>query len=658
MTTPMMSSTMLRIRAAARVAALMLLAACGGGDPVTPDVAPVVSLSANGGSGTVSAGSTLQLSARVTDKRAQLVTSPTVVWSSSTPAVAVVSPEGIVTATTVGSTTISAASLGVTGSIGVTVTAGAPAKLFVRTQPVNALSGTTLSTSPVIEVRDGLDNLVTTASVPVSVSFASGVGTLSGVTTVTSVQGIAAFSQLIVSGLAGPRSLAFSAGGLLPVNTSTFSLSAGPAASLAFRLTPAGGGLNSPFITQPVLDVLDDAGNLATNATLTVTASISSGGGALTGASAPATNGVVTFTNLTVTGNGGARTLLFSASGLPTLPISITPCDASRAPQLALSAPTRTLAGFALRTAVVDTLTITDTNGSCTAAANLSTSVTYIGASGWLSATVLSNPARLALRANPSALNTNTYQAIVALTSTNAATVSLPVTFNVASSITLRYGLASERVNELDVNGTLQLTPVVLNSEGVVITPSITYASRSPSIATVATDGRITARLGGQAWIVAQTSVNGGALDSVFVNVTRTTGPVLRADITRFDYTRNTPFSVTLSLDTRGATVGAAQLVFAWPTELATPSMLRLTGTVAGTVGSPVIVTDVNSGTTRISIASATGMTGVITLGRFDFTPTQLGTSQFVLRHVELLDLNQQSLLGNASALQYPVVIK
>ncbi|WP_411282167.1 Ig-like domain-containing protein [Gemmatimonas sp.] len=647
------------MRAAVRVAGLMLMVACGGGgDPVTPDVAPAVLVSPSGGAATVAAGATLQLSARVTDKRAQLVTSPSVVWSSSTPTVAIVSSEGIVTATTVGSTTISAASLGATGTVSVTVTAGAPAKLFVRTQPVDVPSGTSISTAPVVEVRDALDNLVTAVGVPVSVSFATGVGTLGGVTTVTSVQGLATFSQLVLSGLAGPRTLMFSAGGIAPVNTTSFAISAGPAASLAFRVAPAGGGLNSPFVTQPVLDVLDDGGNLATNATLTVNASISAGGGTLTGATAQATNGVVTFTNLGVTGTGGARTLLFSAAVLPSLPISITPCDASRTPRLVLSATSRTLAGFALRTAVVDTLTITDANGSCTAVANLNTSVTYTGASGWLSATVLSNPLRLALRADPSALNTNTYQATVALTSTNAVTVNLPVTFNVAASITLRYGLATEKANELDVNGTLQLTPVVLNSEGVVITPPITYVSRSPSIATVAADGRITAQLGGRAWIVAQTTVNGGALDSVFVNVTRTSGPVLRADITRFDYTRNTPFSVTLSLDTRGSIVGAAQLVFTWPTELSTPSLLRLTGTVAGTVGSPVIVTDLSSGTTRISIASAAGMTGVITLGRFDFIPMQIGTSQFVLRHVELLDLNQQSLLGNATALQYPVVIK
>lgn len=655
----MRAGMMRAIRSAVPMAMVLVAAACGGGgDPVAPDVPPTVSVSASGGVATVAAGSTLSLAARVTDKRAQVVASPAVVWSSSTPTVAAVSADGVVTATTVGQTTISATSLGATGTIAVSVTPGAPAKLFIRTQPTDVPSGTAFTAPPVIEVRDALDNLVTTASIPVSVSFASGVGTIGGATTVTSVQGLATFSQLTLSGLVGPRALAFSSTGLTAVNTVTFNVNVGPAAVLAFRQAPAGGGLNSAFTTQPVLNVLDNGGNLAANAALTVTATIASGGGTLTGATAQAANGVVTFSGFGVTGSGGVRSLLFSVSGLPSLPLSITPCDATRSPLLALSVPSRTLAGFALRSAVVDTIAITDSNGSCTAVTNLRTSITHTGTGGWLSATVLSNPARLALRADASALNTNTYLASVSLTSGNAPTVNLPVTFNVAPSISVRYGLATEKVNELDVNGTLQITPVVLNSEGAVIAAPVTYVSRSPSIATVAADGRITARLGGQAWIVAQTAISGGALDSVFVNVTRTTGPVLRADITRFEYTRLTAFSVTLSLDTRGATVGAGQFVFTWPTEQGTPAMLRLTTTVPGTVGAPVIVTDNNSGTTRISIASASGMTGVITLGRFDFIPTLAGSSQFVLRHVELLDLTQQSLVGNATALQYPVVIK
>ncbi len=148
------------------------------------------------------------------------------------------------------------------------------------------------------------------------------------------------------------------------------------------------------------------------------------------------------------------------------------------------------------------------------------------------------------------------------------------------------------------------------------------------------------------------------ARDSLFVNVTRTTGPLLRTDLTRFAWQRNVDFSVSLYLDTRGATVGAADMIFTWPFTPGPPGLLRLNSVQAGTTGNPVITSDAATGTTRISIASATGMNGLILLGRFDFTPVADGTSQLVLRFNELLDLQQQSLLGNASALQYPVVVR
>ena len=71
-----------------------------------------------------------------------------------------------------------------------------------------------------------------------------------------------------------------------------------------------------------------------------------------------------------------------------------------------------------------------------------------------------------------------------------------------------------------------------------------------------------------------------------------------------------------------------------------------------------MIVSDLASGTTRISIASAAGLTGLINLGRFDFTPQVVGSSQFVLRFTELIALDQASLLENANALQYPVIVR
>ncbi len=630
--------------------------ACGGGDPAQPDVAPTISVTIPAGT-SVAAGATRALTARVTDARGQVVASPTVRWSSSATTVATVSAEGVVSARTVGSATISGTSLGVTGQVMLTVSPGAAVKLVMRTQPTDVGSGQPFAAAPVVEVRDAFENPVT-GTVPVTVSLASGGGALDGNITVTAVQGVAAFTTLTVSGVVGSRTLTFASAGLTPVTTSAFALGAGAPATLAFRTAPSGGGLNSPFTTQPVVELRDAAGNVPTAAAVTVSATITSGGGSIAGATAQTVNGAASFTTLGVTGTAGSRTISFAAPGLTALPITLSPCDASRPPAPTLSARSRAYSAFQQRAAALDTIVITDINASCDAIANAAVTVTYPGTGGWLQATLLSNPSRLALRADPATLSEGSYQAVVAYSSSNADTVTLPITFNVSASLTMQYGLVNEKVNMLDVNGSLLIAPVVRNISNEVVSPPIVFASRSPSIATVASDGRVAGRLGGQAWIVSQTVANSGAIDSIYVNVARTTGPLLRADITRFEYARNGTVSVTLILDTRGTTIGAAQVVFSWPTERATPSLLRYVSNTSGTVGSPLIVNDVNSGTTRISIAGASGMNGVITLGRFDFTAVQLGSSQFILRQVELLDLNQQSLLTDASSFQYPVVIK
>ncbi len=60
----------------------------------------------------------------------------------------------------------------------------------------------------------------------------------------------------------------------------------------------------------------------------------------------------------------------------------------------------------------------------------------------------------------------------------------------------------------------------------------------------------------------------------------------------------------------------------------------------------------------RFDLLSASGMTGVIFLGRVDFTAVTAGTSLLALRFSDLIDLSQQSLLGSAHALQYPMVVR
>ena len=186
----------------------------------------------------------------------------------------------------------------------------------------------------------------------------------------------------------------------------------------------------------------------------------------------------------------------------------------------------------------------------------------------------------------------------------------------------------------------------------------VTYQSRSPSLASVSPDGTITALADGQAWVIARVTGNGGATDSVFVNITRGSGPVLRTDATRLVYQRGSTFSIVVQLDTRGLTVGAAQVVFTWPSVNDTPGLLQFMSVSPGTAGTTAITNDTNYGTTRIAVINANGMKGLITLARLDFSATNSGSSQFTTRFIELLSTDQVSLIGNASALLYPVIVK
>jgi hypothetical protein len=538
-----------------------------------------------------------------------------------------------------------------------TLEPGIASKLAIRTQPQGAVSGVPLTTQPVVELRDAFDNLATTTiPTPVTVAVATGGGVLS-VPIAVSAQGVATFAGLVLSGIIGEHTLQFTAPAMTTVISNSFQLSAGAPVTLGIQTPPAGGGLNGAFTTQPVIALLDNGGNVSTSATSAVTATITAGNGTLTGASSTAVAGVATFSGLGVTGTSGVRTITFASPGLTSVSTTVTPCNAVLPPQLTVISPSP-LVSYFQGNPVTETVSITDAAGSCTALTGITTSISYAGAAGWLTANPITSPARVALIATPGDTPQGIHTATVTVQSANGGSAQFTVTLDVRAAITIAYGAANQKVVQLDPAATLRIVPTVLNGAVGVPDAPLQFVSRSPTIASIAADGTITGRVGGQAWLIASTTAGGGATDSIFLNVTRTTGPLLRADVSRFVYMRNVDFSVTLYLDLRGQTAGAAQLIFNWPTINGTPSLLRLNNTVPGTTANPVIVTDANTGTTRISIVSATGLTGLIPLGRFDFTPTQTGSSMLVLRVVELLALDQTSMLDAANALQYPVVIR
>jgi hypothetical protein len=113
-----------------------------------------------------------------------------------------------------------------------TINPGAATKAMMTTQPAGAVNGVAFTTQPVVRVTDSGGNTVTTSTVVVTVSKASGSGTLSGTTTATAVAGVATFTNLVITGT-GDHVLTFTPETLTAVNSETLTVSLSAQATLS-----------------------------------------------------------------------------------------------------------------------------------------------------------------------------------------------------------------------------------------------------------------------------------------------------------------------------------------------------------------------------------------------------------------------------------------
>jgi len=144
---------------------------------------------------------------------------------------------------------------------------------------------------------------------------ATGPGVLTGTTTVNAVNGIAAFTDLRLSA-AGTYTLQFDSPGLTSVTSVAVVVGNAPAVSMLITTQPVGSASGNLLSTQPVVQLRNANFALAVGSTNAVTVALQGAGGVLSGTTTVnAVNGVVTFTDLRVTG-AGAYTLVFSSPGL------------------------------------------------------------------------------------------------------------------------------------------------------------------------------------------------------------------------------------------------------------------------------------------------------------------------------------------------------
>jgi len=379
--------------------------------------------------------------------------------------------------------------------------------------------------------------------------------------------------------------------------------------ALAIRTQPGDGSSGSALSKQPVIELRDAAGNLTTS-TASVTAAVATGGGTVGGTSTvSAVAGVATFTNLSVSGSAGARTLTFSATGASSVTSSSFNITPSTLPVVVLDSSAVTLYAF---TGVAPTSrALGVVNGGVGTLSGLTVdAVAYdAGATGWLTAAVTATPT-LTLSPSATGLANGSYHATVTVRAANGATpATIGVTLVVAAPPSITYVNSSSRVVLAPIGTALQPTVTMTSGSLTIPAAAATYTSRSTSVLTVDATGRITPVAAGAAFVVAQAP--GGAADSIFVSVLPKTGPVILLNIQKYTVSVGEQLVVTMSLDTRGATVGSLDAVFGYPDR---GNPVRMISYVAGTT-SPAPVVNANiGGAIRVSWASASGATGVIPL--------------------------------------------
>jgi hypothetical protein len=546
------------LRSVVLVLALSTAACGGGGDSgptgTPPDNTPVAISISPSVAFTVASGTTTTFTASATARDGHVITNASIVWTSSSPAVAVMTGPQLA-AFKVGTTTITATSGSANASVAVTVTPGDIRQLAVRTQPAGATVDALLATQPVVELQDLAGNLVTTSTAFVTAAIASGGGTLSGTATLAAVGGVVTFTNLRVSGAAGQRTLGFTAGTLAVV-------------SAPFAITPP----PTPFIT------LD--------------------------------NTAVSFSVQRGT-NPAPRTINVTNSG--SLPLTGMTVDVAYD------------AGQPL---------------------------------GWLSATLNTPdaPAVLTLAVNTSGVVEGTYHATVHITGPGApnSPAALSVTLVVNPSYSIGYGTSAEKVRIVDVGASFAPTLSIVDLGGNPVTGiPVTFTSRASTVATVATDGRISAVAGGDAWIIASAP---GASDSVFVIVPRSpTAPVMRSDVTNFAARVGDTIFVTVIFDARTSIVGAASLAVDLSLQSGSVGFLYSVPTSA-----PVPVVNVPAvGFWRISVGSASGMTGNVTVLRLKIVGRSVNTTGWLTFYaLDVSGIDGTSLTAQSSTTRLPFVIR
>ncbi len=232
-----------------------------------------------------------------------------------------------VTLDTAGSQTVAvndAADVWKTGSATVVVAVGAPAQLGFTQQPGGGTAAVAWPTQPKVAIQDAGGNTVTTASASVTLAITSGTGNPSGVLTCTTnprstSAGVATFAGCRINLPGTGFTVTASSSGLAAATSAAFDVVAGAPTKVVYVQQPTAAVAGSAINPAIAVAIEDANGNVVTssNATVTIAIGTNPGGGTLSGTtSVAATNGVATFTDLSIDRAANNYRLAASSAGL------------------------------------------------------------------------------------------------------------------------------------------------------------------------------------------------------------------------------------------------------------------------------------------------------------------------------------------------------
>jgi hypothetical protein len=190
--------------------------------------------------------------------------------------------------------------------LSVTVGPATATNLLFSQQPGSSTGGIAFGTQPKVAVQDSYGNTVTADSSSVTLAITSGTGTAGATLSCTSNPlaasgGVATFAGCKIDKSGAGYTLTATDGSLASAASSSFSITVGAAAKLAFTQQPAGAVALTAFTTQPKVTVQDAGGNTVTTDSSSITLAITTGtgtSGATLGCAAnpqAASSGVATF---------------------------------------------------------------------------------------------------------------------------------------------------------------------------------------------------------------------------------------------------------------------------------------------------------------------------------------------------------------------------